>query len=230
VPKGEPGARCVGVWVAYATAAGDVQALRDVDALFAPGSVTAAAGPSGSGKSTLLRLVAAIDRATAGVVYLDDLEIGRLPARRRRELRRRRIGYVGSHANGSLMPGLTLDEELALVAALRGVQGRRWREDALARLDAVGMGGRGRDRVALMSGGEQQRAAVVAAMVGDPPLLIVDEPTAALDSTTAAPLLDELRSAAAGGTTVVVATHDPLVLEASDVVIHLDSGEVTSAW
>jgi ABC-type lipoprotein export system ATPase subunit len=75
-----------------------------------------------------------------------------------------------------------------------------------------------------LSGGEQQRLAVACALAGGPELVILDEPTASLDRSNAISLVEVLAAVAAQGSTMVIATHDPLVIEAGNVVVELDHG------
>ncbi len=216
---------CHGVDVVYATPTGEVDALIEVTASFHAGAINVVAGPSGSGKSSLLRLLAALERPRVGEVRYDGEDIGRASRRRRRLLRRSHLAFVGSHTRGALTPGSTVDEELRLVAAIRGAE-PGWDDVARARLDAVGLVDRAGERTVALSGGEQQRAAVVAALVVAPRVQLADEPTAALDSATALVLLEELRGVADGGTAVVLASHDPAVIGAADHVVYLRSGRV----
>ena len=79
-------------------------------------------------------------------------------------------------------------------------------------------------RIAELSGGEQQRVALACALVGSPAVVVADEPTASLDHDSAAAVIDALRRATDGGATLLVASHDHHVIEAADVVVHLDHG------
>ena len=202
-----------------------VEALRGVDVTAAGGAVTAVAGPSGSGKSSLLRLMAALERPTAGAVRFGGEDIARLPVARRRALRRERIGFVPSHASAALARGITVAEELGLAAVLRGA-GAGWQDDARRRLGGLGLGDRWGARTEHLSSGEQQRVALVAALVGDPAVVLADEPTAALDAASAELLLAELHRTAAAGAVVAIATHDPVVMTSADAVVRLRSGHV----
>src|SRR5437764_14368856 len=87
-------ASCNGVVKIYWTATGEVHALKGLDAGFPGGAITAVVGPSGSGKSALLRILACIDRPTAGQVQVGGLEVWALGPRRRRRIRPRPAGDV----------------------------------------------------------------------------------------------------------------------------------------
>lgn len=220
------GVRCEGLALSYEVPGHPpVEALRGVDVSAEAGALTAVAGPSGSGKSSLLRLMAALERPTAGVVRFGGDDITRLGTARRRALRRERIGFVPSHASAALARGITVADELGLAAVLRSV-GRGWEDDARRRLDVLGLGDRWGARTEHLSSGEQQRVALVAALVGDPPVVLADEPTAALDAASAELLLGELHRTADAGAVVAIATHDPVVMLSADTVVKLRSGEV----
>src|SRR5207247_1754397 len=113
-------AACAGVVKIYWTATGEVTALKGIDAEFPRGAVTAMVGPSGSGKSSLLRIMAGLDRATAGSVRVAGTELSGLRPGRLRRIRRRLIGYVFQRPADNLIPYLTVTEHLAMAARLRG--------------------------------------------------------------------------------------------------------------
>ena len=114
---------CEGLVKEYATATGTVRALKGVDAAFPAGRVTAVVGPSGSGKSSLLRILACVDRPTAGSVRVGGTDVAALGARGRRRVRRQLIGYVFQQPGDNLMAYLTAREQLELAAQLRGRAG-----------------------------------------------------------------------------------------------------------
>lgn len=220
VPAEGPAAVCAGVVKIYWTATGEVNALKGVDAAFERGAVTAVVGPSGSGKSSLLRILAGLDRATAGQVRVGGTEIGNLSPSKLRRFRRRRVGYVFQRPGDNLVPYLTAEEHLTLAARLRGDR-RASADDLLA---ALGLTGRRRHRPAHLSGGEQQRLAFAAAVMGSPPLVVADEPTAELDSASGGSLIAAIHDLAAMGTSFVVATHDPAVVRRADRTLYLRHG------
>jgi putative ABC transport system ATP-binding protein len=214
---------CAGLVKEYATASGTVRALKGVDAAFPAGRVTAVVGPSGSGKSSLLRILACVDRPTAGSVRVGELDVAALGARVRRRVRRRLVGYIFQQPGDNLLPYLTARGQLELAARLRG----RPRPGEIERLLAVlGLEHRAGYHPEQLSGGEQQRLAFAAAVIGGPALVVADEPTAELDREAGERLMAAVLELREQGVSLVVSSHDPVVTEAADRVVHLHDGEV----
>lgn len=216
---------CAGVVKEYATATGTVRALKGVDAAFPAGQVTAVVGPSGSGKSSLLRILACVDRPTAGSVRIGGLDVAALGARGRRRVRRRQVGYVFQQPSDNLLPYLTTSEQLELAAQLRGH--RQPGQEAERLLAALGLEHRTEHRPEQLSGGEQQRLAFAAAVIGGPALVVADEPTAELDTESGERLMRAVLDLRAQGTSLVLSSHDPVVTGAVDTVVRLHDGEVS---
>lgn len=216
-------ARCTGVVRVYRTATGEVHALQGVSATIVRGALTAVVGPSGSGKSTLLRLLAGMDRPTAGTVEVAAQDLTGSSDRALHRLRRTAVRYVFQRPTDNLVPHLTARAHVAEAA-------RRHDDDVdpMARLASVGLEHRAGHRPAELSGGEQQRLAVAQAMVGSPVMIIADEPTAELDHSSAAGVLRGLHALTQEGLAVVVATHDPQVVEQAEAVLELSHGAVAS--
>jgi putative ABC transport system ATP-binding protein len=210
---------CTGVVKIYWTASGEVHALKGVDALFPRAAVTAVVGPSGSGKSSLLRILAGLDRATAGSVVVGGTELAGLPWGTLRKLRRRLTGYVFQRPSDNLIPYLTVAEHLELAARIR----RTGTGEDL--LDLLELTHRRNHLPVQLSAGEQHRVAFAQAVVGTPDLVVADEPTAELDAEASASLLEVVSSLAREGfSAFVVATHDPDVVRAADATLHLRHG------
>ncbi|PRX43440.1 putative ABC transport system ATP-binding protein [Prauserella shujinwangii] len=220
-----PALRCAGVGHGYPVDGRVVRVLSGVGLTAERAAVTALTGPSGSGKSTLLRILACLERPDEGTVEVAGTEAARLPARRRRALRRAHVGYVFQDPADNLLDYLTAAEHLALGARLRGAGTDA--AGARAVLDALGLGHRAAHRPRQLSGGEQQRLALAFAAAGDSALLVADEPTAQLDRSATGLVLDALRHLAGRGHAVVVATHDPQVRGVADQVIELRDGSRT---
>jgi putative ABC transport system ATP-binding protein len=217
-------ASCTGLVKIYWSASGEVHALKGIDAAFPPGAVTAVVGPSGSGKSSLLRILACIDRPTAGQVRIGDVDIAAMRPTRRRKVRRRLVGYMFQRPSDNLVPYLSAVAQLQLSARLRG--NGTSRAEAADMLGSIGLKGRERHLPHQLSGGEQQRVALAAAVIGGPALVVADEPTAELDSTSGERLMELVVAMAARGVGVVIATHDPVVMGVADRILSLRHGSL----
>jgi putative ABC transport system ATP-binding protein len=217
---------CAGVVKEYATATGTVRALKGIDAAFPAGQVTAVVGPSGSGKSSLLRILACVDRPTAGSVRVGGVDVAALGARGRRRVRRRLVGYVFQQPGDNLLPYLTTREQLELAAQVRG-RGEGIGEQVERLLAALGLEHRAGYRPEQLSGGEQQRLAFAAAVIGGPALVVADEPTAELDTEAGERLMRAVLGLRDQGTSLVLSSHDPVVTGAVDGIVRLHDGEVT---
>ncbi len=203
-----------------------VTALHQVDIEVPSGRMTVVSGPSGSGKSTLLAILGCMQRPDEGSVMIGDTDVLALGRRARRELRRDRLGIVLPQPSENLLDHLDAAANVRWAAQQRRT--RQHPSDPPADLDqlleAVGLAAAGARRVRELSGGEQQRLAVACALAGDPELVILDEPTASLDRANAIALVEVLAGVASRGATMVIATHDPHVTEAADVIVELDHG------
>jgi ABC-type lipoprotein export system ATPase subunit len=217
-------ARAVGVVKEYRLPTGVVTALGGVDVAVPARQLTVVAGPSGSGKSTLLRLIALVERPTAGRIELDGTDTSRFSARARRRLRRSRISYVFQRPTDNLVEYLPAAAHLPLAAQLRGAQCA----DPVAVLDRVGLAHRADHLPFRLSGGEQQRLAFAAALASGAGLIVADEPTAQLDSASGASVVAALRALVDAGATVLVCSHDAVVVDAAEHVVQLGNGVVVS--
>jgi putative ABC transport system ATP-binding protein len=189
------------------------------------GSAVAIVGASGSGKTTLLGLLAGLDRATAGEVWLDGLALSVLDEDARAALRQRLLGFV--FQSFQLLPALTALENVMLPLELAAAP------DAQARarewLDRVGLTRRMTHYPKQLSGGEQQRVAIARAFAGEPKLLLADEPTGNLDAATGADVADLMfRLNHEHATTLVLVTHDIAVAGRCARRLSLASGRLVA--
>lgn len=226
---GEPLAKCDDVSRLFEVRGETVLALDEVSMTVETGRMLAIAGPSGSGKSTMLSILGCLDQQTSGRVRVGGHEIGQLSKRERRRLRRNTVATVLPQPADNLLVARTGLENLSIAMRHRGVPPAPVDSDFLQGVIAsIDLGGFVERMAGTMSGGEQQRLALACALVGGTALILVDEPTGALDNENAARVVQALTNATAGGATIVVATHDPAVIEASNVVVRLDHGRRVS--
>ncbi len=205
------------------TASGPLTILDDINLSIAAGERVALLGVSGSGKTTLLGLLAGLDVASSGQVFLDGTELGALDEDGRAALRAGRVGFV--FQNFQLLPGLTALENVLLPLELAGTA--RPRPIAREWLARVGLAGRMTHHPRQLSGGEQQRVAIARAFAASPTILFADEPTGNLDQRTGAHIIELLFEInREQGTTLVMATHDEALAGRCDRRLHLEAGRL----
>lgn len=205
-----------------------VRALDDVSVGIRRGQFTAIMGPSGSGKSTLMHIMAGLDAATSGRVWIGDTDITGLGDSELTLLRRRRIGFVFQAFN--LVPTLDVRGNILLPFDL---DGRRPNAQEKARIDglidSLGLGPRLGHRPHQLSGGQQQRVAIVRALATAPDLVFADEPTGNLDSRTGREVLALLATASREhGQSIAMVTHDPIAASHADRVLFLADGRIAA--
>ena len=197
-----------------------VRAVDGVGLTVQPGEFVGLVGPSGSGKSSVLCLLAGLRRPQRGTVRL----CGRALTGDRdadADVRRRHVGFLFQEP--FLIPYLSVRENALVHATEVAAAGR---VSALAK--AVGMDALLDERPHRLSGGERQRAGLLRALANEPRVVLADEPTASLDRATGRAVMDLLTRHRSGAGLVVV-THDPVMLEGADRVLHLADGRLVSA-
>jgi ABC-type lipoprotein export system ATPase subunit len=224
----DPILRCDHLVKFHDTASGRVQAVRGVDIELEAGVTAAVVGPSGSGKSSLLRMLAGLDRPTAGVVLIEGEDLWRMSERARARRRARLVTHVYQRPSDNLFSHLTVEMHLRRVVPAGPGSGAAIGDRIGEWLDALGLEHRRHHLPDALSGGERQRLAFARAAVAGHRLVIADEPTSQLDTASARAVLDAVALLAGRGVTVVLATHDRRVLDRVDQVIALRDGAVAT--
>ena len=215
--------QCTDIVRTYKSGDTAVLALRGVSFEVAHGEFVAIAGPSGSGKSTLLNIIGCLDLPDSGQLQVGGVELQSASDHDRTVYRRENMGFIFQNFN--LIPVLTAAENVALSLALSGVGAAERVSRARAALSEVGLAGMEDRRPTRLSGGQQQRVAIARALVKQPQVVLADEPTANLDSSTGESILELMRRLnQTHGTTFVFSTHDSMVMEFSNRIVHLHDG------
>ena len=206
----------------YRSAEEQVAVLRGVDLRLAAGESVALTGESGSGKSTLLHLIAGLDQADGGEVWLEQSCISALSDSRRAELRRGRLGLVFQQFN--LIPSLSVADNLAFQSRIAGRHDPAWLGELIERL---GLGDLRKRYPEQLSGGQQQRVAIGRALAVKPQLLLADEPTGNLDEETADEVLGLARDLVARtGCGFLMVTHSTRLAATLDRQVRLHAGVI----
>jgi multiple sugar transport system ATP-binding protein len=204
------------------TYAGDVLAVKELSLEVSPGELLVLLGPSGCGKTTILRLVAGLEEATSGDLWLDGQLVNNVPPQHRN------IAMVFQH--GALYPHLTVRENLAFPLETAGDTDRAAidrRVDEVAR--ALDIDTELDRKPSMLSGGESQRVAMGRALIrGQPAVLLMDEPLASLDVGLRNGLRAEIASLIRSmGLTTIYVTHDQSeALSMADRIVVLRDGMV----
>ena len=198
----------------------DFVALDDVSVEVEPGSLTALLGPSGSGKSTLLRIIAGLETADQGAVFIDGKNVtGRPP-------QERGVGFVFQHY--AAFKHMTVYDNVAFGLKIRKRPKAEIQERVDQLLKLVQLEGLAKRYPAQLSGGQRQRMGLARALAIDPAVLLLDEPFGALDARVRAELREWLRRLHdETHTTTVIVTHDQEeAMEVADQVVVMSQGRV----
>ena len=187
------------------------EVLKSLDLTIHPGQFVVIVGRSGGGKSTLLRLIAGLDRPSAGVIAINGQPVSGPQDSTRMMFQ-----------DARLLPWQSVIGNVGLA------RGTAWRSRALEALGAVGLADRAEDWPRVLSGGQRQRVALARALISRPNVLLLDEPFGALDALTRVEMHRLLESLwREFGFTAVLITHD--VAEAvalGDRVLALREGAI----
>jgi sn-glycerol 3-phosphate transport system ATP-binding protein len=196
------------------------RAVDNVSFTVASGSLTVLLGPSGCGKSTILRMVAGLEEASSGDIFIDSKNIAKVDSASR--------GVSMVFQSYALFPHLNVRENILFGLKVRKVN----RNEQLARLDSaahlVGLETLLDRKPAQLSGGQRQRVALARTIVSRRPVCLMDEPLSNLDAQLRAEMREEIRRLQQElHLTMLYVTHDQTeAMTMADQVILLNSGRV----
>jgi len=202
---------------------GDVSALSEISLEINEGELVFLTGPSGAGKSTLLKLIAGIEKPSAGILQVSGQDMRKLN-RTTLPFLRRKLGLIMQQQR------LLTDRDVLTNVMLPLIIGGATQQEASARacvaLERVGMDSKLHAMPKTLSGGEQQRVSIARAVVHKPRIILADEPTATLDRENGRMVLEMLEAFNRAGVTCVISTHDDRLLHDADRVIQLQRGSL----
>lgn len=182
-------------------------------------------GKSGSGKSTLINILAGLDNADSGKVTIFANEISKYTGEEAAKFRLENVGIVFQFFN--LLPTLSILENVALPAYLRGRSKGETLENAQVLLARVGLSHVVNKLPNQVSGGEIQRAAIARALINQPKIILADEPTGNLDAKNSEIILNLFKELIAERNVLtLIATHDSSLIEKADNVLEIVDGKI----
>ncbi len=203
-----------------------IQVLKGLDVEIQPGQVVSIVGQSGSGKSTLLSILAGLERADAGEILVDNINLVPLSEKELTLFRAQNIAIVFQQYH--LMSHLTAVENVMLALEILKMENPKTRaEEALKEL---GLGHRLDHFPSQLSGGECQRVAIARALVVKPKILLADEPSGNLDTHTGEKVMDVFFDIVKKHKiTTLLVTHSEQLAKRCERILHLEEGHLRDA-
>ncbi len=195
-------------------------AVDNISCSFEPGTLTTILGPSGCGKTTSLRLIAGLERATQGNIFIDNEDVTLLPATDRD------VSMV--FQSYALFPHMSVEENVSYGLKMINVSKEEYIQKSFETLKLVGLESYENRMPSELSGGQQQRVAVARAIVLKPKVLLFDEPLSNLDAKLRRQVREDIRELQLKlGVTTIYVTHDQEeALAISDKVIVMNNAAI----
>ncbi len=199
---------------------GDTKALEAINLTIEPGTFCVLLGPSGCGKSTTLRIIAGLESASSGQVFVDGKDVTQQPPALR--------GIAMVFQNYALFPHLSVADNITFGLSVRRVEASETARRLQSTAELLGLQKLLDRKPSQLSGGQQQRVALGRALVAQAKVCLMDEPLSNLDAQLRQDMRRELRELQQRlGLTVVYVTHDQTeAMSMADQVVLLNKGRI----
>jgi sn-glycerol 3-phosphate transport system ATP-binding protein len=199
---------------------GDTNALDGIDLAIEPGTFCVLLGPSGCGKSTTLRIIAGLESASSGQVFVDGKDVTQQPPARR--------GISMVFQNYALFPHLSVADNITFGLSVRKVEATESARRLQSTAELLGLQALLERKPSQLSGGQQQRVALGRALVAQTRVCLMDEPLSNLDAQLRQEMRRELRELQQRlALTLVYVTHDQTeAMSMADQVVLLNQGRI----
>ena len=199
---------------------GPVEVIHGVNIDIQDGEFVILVGPSGCGKSTLLRMIAGLERITAGQVIIGNKVVNQIPPKERD------IAMV--FQNYALYPHMTVADNMGFSLKLRKDNPAHIRERVAEAAEILGLTPLLERFPRQLSGGQRQRVAMGRAIVREPQVYLFDEPLSNLDAKLRVAMRTEIKALHQRlGTTIVYVTHDQIeAMTMADKIVVMHDGIV----
>ncbi|WP_142413602.1 ABC transporter ATP-binding protein [Hathewaya massiliensis] len=202
-----------------------VKALNDISFKVEHGEFLGVMGPSGSGKTTLLNILAGIDKATAGEVFIDGKNILTMKKDDMAIFRRNNIGFIFQEFN--LLDSLTVKENIGFPLTLDKIKPKVIEDKVNELMECFELKDVENSYPYNISGGQKQRTAEARALIKEPKIILGDEPTGNLDSKSSMNIMENFKKInEEKKATIVMVTHDPFAASFCRRIIFIKDGSI----
>ena len=208
----------------YKTKNVTTEALKGVNFSVEKGEFISIMGESGAGKTTLLNIIATLDKATSGTIYLNGRDISGLKDSEISQFRREQLGFVFQDFN--LLDQFNNRDNIYLPLVLSNMDPSLMKERLDPLKTVLGISDLLDKYPYEISGGQKQRIAIARAIITKPSLLLADEPTGALDSASSEMILNLFHTVNQTGQTVLMVTHSLRAASYAKRVLFIKDGIV----
>ena len=207
---------------------GKLSILEDITLDFKQPHTYAITGVSGTGKSTLMHIIAGLEKPSSGFVAYNGHNLAEMNTHEQQYFLNNSVGLMFQQPY--LIKELTVLENVAMPAILKGIPDSQAQEHAQILLRQVGIADKAHSKPATLSGGQQQRAALARALCNKPSFLLADEPTGNLDIQTGRTIIDLLVTLQKEWKMgIIISTHDPYVAQKMEYRFELINGMLKPA-